>query len=72
MAGSAPRLPLLLLPVGAGLVEHSAAHCCLGAPPLQDWLSTKGSPRSVIERAEFGHERQLEALEFSEFAVRRQ
>jgi hypothetical protein len=38
---------------------------------VQDWLATKGSPHSVIERAEFKNERQLEALEYKDFAVRR-
>lgn len=46
-----------------------------GAPPAVDemrgWLRTTGSPHSVIERAEFGEERQLEALEYDTFSTRR-
>lgn len=38
---------------------------------VQEWLSTTGSPASVIERAEFRGERQLEALEYSSFDKRR-
>ena len=46
-----------------------------GAPPavneMRGWLRTTGSPHSVIERAEFGEDRQLEALEYDTFSTRR-
>ncbi|KAI9029176.1 Acylphosphatase-like domain-containing protein [Hyaloraphidium curvatum] len=38
---------------------------------FKTWLSTKGSPRSQIERAEFSDERELSKLEYSSFQVRR-
>lgn len=37
----------------------------------QVWLSTTGSPHSVIERCEFSNEREVERLEYSGFAPRR-
>ena len=46
-----------------------------GAPAAVDemkvWLRSTGSPHSVIERAEFGEERQLESLEYDTFSTRR-
>jgi hypothetical protein len=48
---------------------------CCRYPPypdlLQDWLSTSGSPHSVIERCDFGPERPLAALEYADFSVKR-
>ncbi|EFN56611.1 hypothetical protein CHLNCDRAFT_144371 [Chlorella variabilis] len=38
---------------------------------MKDWLATKGSPHSVIERCEFRNERELEALEYSSFSTKR-
>lgn len=45
----------------------------LPLPPalLQVWLSTTGSPHSVIERCDFSNEREVESLEYSTFAPRR-
>lgn len=49
-----------------------ACPCATNASPrLQDWLATKGSPHSVIERCEFRNERELEALEYSSFSTKR-
>ncbi|KAI7835490.1 hypothetical protein COHA_010608 [Chlorella ohadii] len=38
---------------------------------MKDWLSTTGSPHSVIERCNFSNERELEGLEYTQFSMRR-
>lgn len=38
---------------------------------MKVWLSTTGSPHSVIERCDFSAERQIEALEYTSFSTRR-
>ncbi|KAL4444208.1 hypothetical protein ABPG75_011945 [Micractinium tetrahymenae] len=38
---------------------------------MKVWLSTTGSPHSVIERCDFSNEREIESLEYSTFAPRR-
>jgi hypothetical protein len=43
----------------------------LSACRRQHWLSKVGSPNSIIDRAEFMNERELSALDFAAFDVRR-
>ena len=39
---------------------------------LKSWLTTVGSPKSRIDRAEFTEEREINTCEFEEFDVRRE
>ncbi|OQR79771.1 acylphosphatase-2-like [Tropilaelaps mercedesae] len=38
---------------------------------MKTWLQTKGSPSSIIERAEFANEREIQHLEFDSFKIRK-
>jgi acylphosphatase len=38
---------------------------------MKTWLSTQGSPASIIERCEFLNEKEVEKLEYNDFEVRR-
>ncbi|XP_061429827.1 acylphosphatase-1-like [Lethenteron reissneri] len=60
-----------------GWVRNTERHTVEGraqGPPdrteqLKVWLSTKGSPKSRITRAEFSSERTVEKAEYSDFRV---
>ncbi|XP_078248970.1 acylphosphatase-1 isoform X1 [Pogona vitticeps] len=36
---------------------------------LQEWLQKKGSPKSIIDRAEFHNEKKITNLEYSDFSI---
>ena len=38
---------------------------------MKVWLKSKGSPKSLIDKAEFKNQRDVESLEFTEFVIRK-
>ena len=38
---------------------------------MKDWLKTKGSPKSKIDKVEFNAEKEIKTLEFKAFDVRK-
>lgn len=38
---------------------------------MKMWLSTQGSPASIVERCDFFNEKQIDTLEYGDFEVRR-
>ncbi|XP_038621699.1 acylphosphatase-1 [Tachyglossus aculeatus] len=62
-----------------GWVQNTAQGTVRGqmqGPPaqvrdLQEWLRTKGSPKSHIEKAHFFNERSLAQLDYSDFQIRK-
>lgn len=50
-----------------GLVQGSEQ----SVTQMKEWLKKTGSPKSRIDKAVFGHEKEIDSLEFSCFEIRK-